>query len=129
MPALKQRGSAKESFASSAEACFTIEIGFESSAGSMYTAPVCACVRVRETEKSLSLPGFETSHVVNTILLRLIYAYRLPRDFLIYNTIRCLSRLRWNEIIVAQTRRNGKFFLPGIGESTIPFTKDESCIP
>lgn len=30
---LKQRGSAKESFASSAEACFTIEIGFESSAG------------------------------------------------------------------------------------------------
>lgn len=87
MPALKQRGSAKESFASSAEACFTIEIGFESSAGSMYTAPVCACVRVRETEKSLSpsLPGFETSHVVNTILLRLIYAYRL--DFLIYNTI------------------------------------------
>lgn len=33
VPALKQRGNAKESFASSAEACFTIEIGFESSAG------------------------------------------------------------------------------------------------
>lgn len=117
MPALKQRGSAKESFASSAEACFTIEIGFESSAGSMYTAPVCACVRVRETEKSLSpsLPGFETSHVVNTILLRLIYAYRL--DFLIYNTIpriiayldyggtKLLSRKEKWEILFARNRR------------------------
>ena len=38
MPGWKQRGNAKESFVSSAEACFTIEIGFESSAGRMLYA-------------------------------------------------------------------------------------------